>query len=298
MDSTHTNDTLVLQKSVIHSPVVTLPYAEDFELFTMCDTSANCEYDVCQLSAGWLNDDNLINDNIDWRINAGPTPNAAATGTTGPQMDYKPGTAIGQYAYLEATGCHGKQANLLSPCIDLASYGTAELSFAYHMFGSGMGSLHVDVFSNGSWVNNVAPAITGDQGNNWVVATVSLTQFAGQVVTVRLRGITGTTDESDIAIDDVNVSGTLGVDETSKEMAVKVYPNPSEGVFNLSMSRATSPVDIVVTDVSGKVIEQRVVNPSSGAIAAKFDLRKAASGVYFLSIRNGDEVINRKITKY
>jgi hypothetical protein len=64
------------------------------------------------------------------------------------------------------------------------------------------------------------------------------------------------------------------------------------------MSRITSQLDISVTDINGKIIERRSIDPSSGSVTTKIDLRKAASGVYFLSIRSGTEVINRKLTKY
>ena len=240
---------------------------------------------------------NGVEDAIDWRINSGPTPDASTSGTTGPVMDYNPGTATGQYAYLEASGCFNARADMISPCIDLTDYGTAELTYAYHMFGSGMGSIHVDVFSNGQWSSDVVIPISGDQGNSWKIASVPLTAYAGQIINVRLRGITGSDDKSDMAIDDVKITGTLGVNDASGEATVKVYPNPSEAVFTLAMTRVRSAVDLTLTDVTGKIMEQRTVAPASGSVTTKFDLSKAASGVYLLSIRSGTEVINRKLTK-
>jgi hypothetical protein len=297
MDLTNGNDTITWQKNIVYPPLVGLPFSEDFESFAICDTSANCELDVCPLSSGWLNMQNGIEDLIDWRINSGPTADASTSGTTGPVVDYNPGTATGKYAYLEASGCFGKHANMISPCIDLTDYGTAELTYAYHMFGSGMGSLHVDVFSNGQWFSDVAVPISGDQGNNWKIASVPLTAYAGQIINVRLRGITGSNEMSDMAVDDVKITGTLGVKDASGDFAVKVYPNPTEGVFTLAMGGVKSAVNISLTDITGKVIEQRTVTPAAGSVRSQFDLSKAASGVYLLSIRSGTEVIYRKLTK-
>jgi subtilisin family serine protease len=297
LDLTNSNDTLTWQKNIVHPPLVGLPFSEDFESFTICDTSANCGLDVCALSSGWLNQENGVEDSIDWRINSGPTPDAFTSSATGPVMDYNPGTATGKYAYLEATGCYGKNAGMISPCIDLTDYATADLTYAYHMFGASMGSLHVDVFANGAWTNSIATPISGDQGNAWTVASVPLTAYAGQIINIRFRGVTGGAETSDMAVDDVKISGTLGVDDPSGEVAVKVYPNPSEGIFTLSMSGVKSILDVTLTDISGKVVEQRIIAPSSTTVSARFDLGKAASGIYLLTIRSNAGVINRKLTK-
>lgn len=293
-DLTNANDTITWQKSIIQPPLVAPPLFEDFETFTLCDTSANCGLDVCVLTNGWTNEINGVTDSADWRINSGPTPDAA---WSGPSFDYNPGTAAGQYAYIEASGCFGQSAYLVSPCIDLSSLSTAQLSFAYHMFGYDIGSLHVDVLSNGQWQNNVTTPLTIDQGNSWQVATVSLSAFAGQVINIRFRGVTGPGFQSDMAIDDIKVTDALGVGSLAADAGLSIFPNPSEGLFNVVMRGASGAVDMVVTDLSGKVIHRQQVQPGSGALRTIVDLSNTASGVYFLSIHTGKEVINRKLTR-
>ena len=68
-----------------------------------------------------------------------------------------------------------------------------------------MGSLHVDVLSNGTWNEDVIPAISGNQGNNWLEKNISLTPYIGQIINIRLRGITGTDFTSDLALDDIQI---------------------------------------------------------------------------------------------
>ncbi|MCB9232296.1 MAG: PKD domain-containing protein [Bacteroidia bacterium] len=201
-DGNHFNDTTTTTVNVSAGTLVSLPYSEDFETFALCGTTADCEVTVCAMANGWTNEVNLSQDDIDWRTDEGGTP---STGT-GPTTDYNPGTTTGNYLYLEASGtCAQKVANLLSPCIDLTNSVTPTLTFAYHMYGTTMGELHVDVLSGGTWTQNVTPAFTGNHGNVWNTATVNLSAFNGNIIAIRFRGITGTGFESDIAIDDIQI---------------------------------------------------------------------------------------------
>ena len=164
-----------------------LPYSEDFE----------------GGSGDWLQG---FEDDIDWTLLSGGTP----SGNTGPSGDHTSGG--GNYLYVEATNPNfpSKLAELYGPCIDLSGIGSAQLSFWYHMWGADMGTLSLDVFSGGSWTTDVW-TLSGDQGNSWQQAVVSLTPYAGGPLRLRFRGTTGANFTSDMAIDDINVTGTSEV---------------------------------------------------------------------------------------
>lgn len=198
------NDTLTVVTSVISGTLEQLPYVENFDSYSLCPTTTNCEATVCPIGNGWMNDANLVADDIDWRLNAGGTPSQ----NTGPGSDHTLGTNAGQYIYLEASACFVKIAQLLTPCIDLTTVTGPELSFWTHMNGQSMGEMHVDVLSNGSWTIDVMNPIIGAQQNAWVKQTVNLDAFAGEIITIRFRGITGTGATSDMAIDDINIINT------------------------------------------------------------------------------------------
>jgi PKD repeat protein/photosystem II stability/assembly factor-like uncharacterized protein len=173
-------------------------FNDNFESSALCGTAADCATTACALGGLWSNLTNGSQDNIDWRIDEGGTPSAG----TGPSADFNPGTATGNYAYLEASGgCNGQTAILESQCVLLDQQ--YDFIFAYHMYGVNTGSLHVDVFINGGWVEDIIPAVSGDQGNQWLVSTTPLYIYEGQTVKLRIRGITGNGFESDIAIDDL-----------------------------------------------------------------------------------------------
>lgn len=196
------NDTLSHTTNIIGGAATTIPVIEDFQTFTNCAVTTNCGATICNLSNGWINATNGSEDNIDWRTNNGATASAG----TGPTTDHTTGTNTGKYIYLEASGtCNNQLATLNSPCMDLTSAVNPQLTFWYHMWGTAMGSLSVDIMANGVWNNNVIPTISGNQGNQWNLGSVNLTPYIGQVIVVRFRGITGTGFESDIALDDINI---------------------------------------------------------------------------------------------
>jgi PKD repeat protein len=200
-DGNHYNDTLNQSTTILNGATVTLPIAENFETMAACGLTNDCGVTVCNLSNGWMNETNGSQDDIDWRVNSGSTPSTA----TGPDLDHNPGNSAGKYVYLEASTCYGATAQLLSPCIDLTTSQAPQLSFWYHMYGAAMGSLHVDVVAEGIWSMDVMPPISGNQTNQWRLATVNLTPFLGKVINVRFRGITGAAVTSDMALDDIGV---------------------------------------------------------------------------------------------
>lgn len=165
------------------SVVNTFPYVEDFE------TSFGL----------WMQESM---DDIDWEWHTANTsssntgPNAASSGN--------------YYCYTESTFPNhpNKKGILISPCLDFTALADAELKFQYHLYGSGMGSLAVEISLNQGV--NWLPAlwnISGNQGNQWVEQTLDLSGFVGQEVRLRFVAITGNSHRSDIAIDFIRITG-------------------------------------------------------------------------------------------
>jgi hypothetical protein len=86
---------------------------------------------------------------------------------------------------------------------------------------------------------------------------------------------------------ELSCDGTLSVKEPEKVEAM-VYPNPSQGLFNLNLGKGTWQVQVF--DITGrKVVESQ--NDGMGSI----DLRGHQSGMYFLKATDGTKEINTKI---
>lgn len=186
----------------VSSASIATNFDEDFETQTACGTASNCGATNCNITGSWSNIPNGSDDDIDWRIDNGGTPST----NTGPDVDFNPGTATGNYAYIEASSCSGQTAILLSDCIQLDQ--AYRVNIGYHATGNAIGSLHLDILIGGVWTLDLVPPINGDQGNVWRVLSADLAAFTGQTIRLRIRGITGQAFQSDIAIDDINFSVT------------------------------------------------------------------------------------------
>lgn len=284
------NDTTLLSIDYSVTIPVTPPLAENFESFSLCGTSSNCELTNCALINGFKNLNNGQVDDIDWRTAQGSTP----TVSSGPDVDFDPGTSTGNYLYLEASACTGKTALMLSPCIDLTNFSSPALSLAYHMYGASMGEFHIDIYSNGTWTNDLFMR-TGNQGNQWNTTNISLSAYTGQVVIFRFRGITGTGSTGDMAVDAIRVGNTSSTGEIISGAFVNLYPNPGDGIFNLSVSNVNrEQVTATIYDVAGRKITSINYGEISGTHTSQLDLSAFENGTYILEIQIGAE---RQITK-
>ncbi|MBS1583499.1 MAG: hypothetical protein JST66_14960 [Bacteroidetes bacterium] len=155
------------------------------------------------LVTGWTN---LSGDDRDWYVKNNGTP----TANTGPVGDHTSYDSEGKFMYVEATGAvPGKVAVLQSPCYDMAALSSPFLTFWYHMQGTQMGALYLDVSVSGTVTSSVW-SVSGDQGPAWKQGWLNLSPYAGQTnVQFRFRAVTGTGDLSDIAIDDVSIKSTV-----------------------------------------------------------------------------------------
>lgn len=85
---------------------------------------------------------------------------------------------------------------------------------------------------------------------------------------------------------------TIGINEVnSTNPSVNVYPNPTEGVFNVDFKNAST---IKVINAIGVVVfEESVSQLSAGT--QNIDLTNFANGVYFINVSNGTNSSNHKV---
>lgn len=203
LDRNPLNDTLETRTRLVSSIQYGIPYLNNFEGFSACGTTSNCGQTTCNLNDGWNNLSNTHIDDHDWRVTSGASPSSG----TGPNQDYIPGSATGKYLYLEASsGCDSAVAILLSPCLFIdTSASQPTIEYAYHMYGGNMGKLSVDLITENGEVIDVVPQVSGNLGTAWIVNQIDMLAYQGQVVTLRFRGKTGNSYESDMALDYFNL---------------------------------------------------------------------------------------------
>lgn len=77
---------------------------------------------------------------------------------------------------------------------------------------------------------------------------------------------------------------------------ISYYPNPSSGRFTLKMElKSASPMQVSITDLSGKIIYEEEVKTFDGKYRKEFDLSEQPSGIYLLQVVQGNSRMVRKI---
>jgi hypothetical protein len=103
---------------------------------------------------------------------------------------------------------------------------------------------------------------------------------------------TGNTDGSTYSLSTLSnsiylrVSGnsTVGINELNNEVRVNVYPNPSNGVFNINLaSKEANTASLSVKNIVGQTILNETVNVS-GNTNHTISLADYSKGVYFLTV--------------
>ena len=277
----------------VENAVLASTLNDDFEGEALCSTATDCATTVCALSGVWTNLTNGTDDNIDWRVDDGGTP----SGGTGPSVDYNPGTATGNYLYLEASGgCTAQTAILETSCISLdVNY---DFELGYHMEGTAMGSLHVDLYSSGTWTNDIVTPISGNQGSNWNLLTLDLSPYTGDVIKLRVRGVTGSGFESDLAIDDIkfNEQTPLNVDDTVLEASgVAIFPNPADNFFNIVNPERLQLNEVLIYDLAGRLINK--IELTDAEESEKINISKLDKAVYLIHIKGEEGELIKKLIK-
>lgn len=174
---------------------------ETFDAATPC--FPNCAA-VCNINGFWRN---VGGDDFDWLIYQGATP----TPNTGPLAGVH---GSGRYAYIETSGVlcnNGRSAILESNCVRLRKFGSDEchLSFNYHMFGANINTLRLQVSGDGGFSWATVWQRSGNQGNEWKKAYISLGEYPeGAILKFRFFGAGGNGSLGDIAIDQIVLHGS------------------------------------------------------------------------------------------
>ncbi len=77
------------------------------------------------------------------------------------------------------------------------------------------------------------------------------------------------------------------------QMVDALYPNPTTGKFSVTFSKALNQASVFLTDINGKTLSHFTGNGNK----ADFDLSAFPSGIYFIKIEDGNNVMSKKVVK-
>ena len=181
--------------------VLTAPLTENFDgqLWTAGNFGSGDVFDPC-----WAGDPYYTAGNVyRWIVNSGTTGSFG----TGPNGDNTTGND--NYLYTEAsfTGT-GDTAFLYSPVVDLSPLTRPMISFYYHMFGSEIDALHLDVWDGNTWTNDIVVIVGEQQTANsdpFEEAVALLQPYINDTVQFRWWAVSEGCCGGDISIDDVSI---------------------------------------------------------------------------------------------
>src|SRR5690606_11168198 len=96
-------------------------------------------------------------------------------------------------------------------------------------------------------------------------------------------------------IDNINVNASnISLDETPLSQSLSVFPNPSNGKINISLSnQPKADVGLVIHDLYGKQVGNYLIDKTSSLFT--IDNLNLAAGVYVLSFSDGQDTYSKKL---
>ncbi|MBP6039037.1 MAG: T9SS type A sorting domain-containing protein [Flavobacterium sp.] len=211
---------------------------------------------------------------------------------------------------------------LVSQCYNLSNVTNPQISFAmkydleenwdivYVQYSTNFGATW-NVLGNmtANWYNSDrTPTTTGSDCNNcpgaqWTGTSTALTTYSYPLNSLNTETniifrIVFHSDDAEnkkgVNVDDFVISGTLS-SENFELNNVFIYPNPSKGMFNISLGNL-QPTGIEVYDLTGKkVYEKKEVTISN--FETKIDLSNVTQGIYFVKIIDNNQSTVKRIIK-
>ncbi|MBL4624389.1 MAG: T9SS type A sorting domain-containing protein [Flavobacteriales bacterium] len=241
------------------------------------------------------------NDNVDHTVTYTPAPTATFTVS---DNDFCEGTstsnlvAFGGVSYVWSDGSTGQS-------VAITSAGTTIMNVTASNSCGDMASataVTVTIYTNPA-VPTITPSTSGGDlvftsdatDNAWYVNR-SLVQASGGSYTVNWQAITPGQEVTATAVDgngctsaaSAGVEGVaIGIDEVTAT-AVKLYPNPNNGIFTIE---GNGNYNVTIQNMLGQTIYTGMMNVST----MSFDLSNVDKGVYFVTISNNTFETTEKV---
>jgi hypothetical protein len=275
------NDNRNLSVTVLPAPSIS-PVSQNFSIATYPPT-------------GW-NRQNVDGDTYQW------ARAAASNGGTG-------SSTINFY-----NAAVGTVDNLYTPVMDFTWVGptasTLTFDVAYAQYTTENDRLQVNVSTDcgANWTNvynkagstlstsaATTSSFTPTLASQWRNESVDMSAFAGQPsVLVQFQATSAY--GNNLYVDNINMSALTNVNDLNNVNNMDVYPNPSNGNFNVKFDfMKAEDVTVTVTNLIGEVVRTlNFQNVSSGSYP--IDMTSEAKGNYFVNIKTAGGTVTKRIS--
>ncbi len=117
------------------------------------------------------------------------------------------------------------------------------------------------------------------------------------IYTVRLEVSNGSDSDQEVKAQYISI--VVGIEEHLNIEQLLVYPNPTDGIFNLKISsRSNQQLTYSIFNPQGKLIMSKESNLVTGDNTFQIDLEKHAAGIYLITLKIEDQQYTIKVNKF
>jgi Putative Ig domain/Secretion system C-terminal sorting domain len=203
----------------------------------------------------------------------------SGTGVSGSNFDPSAGTQTITYTYTDANSC----SNSATTTATVNALPTVTLTLPVAT---------LCVYNNALTLSGGAPA-SGSYSGTGVSAGSFNPATAGLGTHTVTYDYTDANGCGNSATDNIVVDACAGINEVSQENLV-AYPNPSNGLFTVSMEMKNQLTNLRVVDLQGKTMDAGLTIQET---AVSIDLTKASNGVYVLQGLSNGELVTVRLVK-
>ena len=161
--------------------------------------------------------------------------------------------------------------------------------------GPGIAADKLEVKADGTVIGTITALDSAVYKAAYVLYTIPINSLAnGASHTFRIEGFQSTTSVFNILVDDVKLKvngGYVNLFEfETGENEIIIFPNPANEVVNLQFRNIEGDVNVVITDITGKVVSQETVY-AAYAKAYTFGTESLESGNYVVTVSQDGNVL-------
>jgi len=171
---------------------------------------------------------------------------------------------------------------------------------SYHWYGANidLASLSIKITTdNGVNYTNLYTK-TGISSNSWVSKIIDLSAYNGQIIKLKIAGVTGDGFASDMAIDNFSLTAevdtTLGVEDEILN-AFKLYPNPvNNNLVKISLPNTIQKATITISNTLGQKVYSEKVSDIYNNIHT-INTHSFKTGIYFVTVNTDKGKATKKL---
>lgn len=213
-----------------------------------------------------------------------------------PTKDHTISSSKGKFIYSFMNPTNSTNMGLFFPLIDLNNQTSAFLNFYYHFNnfnGDAILRIYPDHLSQVFVEDTIKGPFQLTQNDPWLPYSLDLSSYVGDTVRIQLYGnvLLGSGNP---AIDDVSISTLpVGINDLRQiEEGISIYPNPSNGQFNLVLSdRDLIGKRLQLYNTNGQLVKEEKISERQ----LQMDLEGYPKGMYYLTVTSSNSRITKKL---